>query len=112
VFVVARLTRVAVVEKRPLYALRETRALPPTVFGPVDRSHGFQRRISAACRARRSGVQPFTVSHFGQEQPYSEVTDSGRSIALSTHSSRSYVDFLAITPRDRKAWIASIAGTS
>ena len=32
------------------------------------------------------------MTQFGQEQPYSEVTDSGRSIALSTHSSRSSRD--------------------
>ena len=34
-------------------------ALPCGVFGPVVFSHGRQLRISAACRARRSGVQPF-----------------------------------------------------
>jgi dodecin len=27
----------------PLWALRETLRLPAGVFGPVDRSHGFQR---------------------------------------------------------------------
>ena len=36
-------------------------ALPPSVFGPLDRTHGFQARISAACRSRRSGVQPLLM---------------------------------------------------
>ena len=30
----------------PFQALRVTFALPSVVFGPVDRSHGFQRRIN------------------------------------------------------------------
>ena len=33
----------------------------PGVLAPVDRSHGFQVRISAACLARRSGVHPFAM---------------------------------------------------
>jgi hypothetical protein len=36
--------------------------LPRSVFGPHDRSHGFQFRMSAACRARRSGVQPLLMA--------------------------------------------------
>ena len=35
------------------YTFRLTLALPSAVFAPVDRSHGFQLRISSACRARR-----------------------------------------------------------
>ena len=35
------------------------RALPLSLFGPVDRSHGFQRRICSACCLRRFAVQPF-----------------------------------------------------
>ena len=41
----------------PLQAFRAALALPSAVPGPVARSHGFQVRISAACCARRSGVQ-------------------------------------------------------
>lgn len=44
-----------------LSALRLLRALPAAVLAPVDRSHGFQVRISAACLARRSGVHPFAM---------------------------------------------------
>jgi hypothetical protein len=33
-------------------------AMPGTDVGPVAFAQGLQRRISAACRARRSGVQP------------------------------------------------------
>jgi hypothetical protein len=33
-------------------------AFPNSVLGPVARRHGCQRRMRAACRARRSGVQP------------------------------------------------------
>ena len=36
-------------------------ALPCSVFGPLDRVHGFQLRMSAACRSRRSGVQPLLM---------------------------------------------------
>jgi len=32
-------------------------ALPASVRGPVDLSHGRQFRISADCRSRRAGVQ-------------------------------------------------------
>jgi hypothetical protein len=35
------------------------RFLPAAVRGPVDCAQGCQLRIAAACRARRSGVQPF-----------------------------------------------------
>lgn len=35
--------------------------LPPSVLGPVDLSQGLQRLIASACRARRSGVQPFAM---------------------------------------------------
>jgi hypothetical protein len=35
---------------------------PRSVFGPHDRSHGFQFRMSAACRARRSDVQPLLMA--------------------------------------------------
>jgi len=45
----------------PRQALRDTRALPSVVLGPVDRPQGFQVRISTACLARRSGVQPFAI---------------------------------------------------
>jgi hypothetical protein len=45
----------------PLWAFRETRALPSVVLGPVDRSHGFQWWISSDCRALRSDVQPFVI---------------------------------------------------
>ena len=37
-------------------------AFPRSVFGPLDRAHGFQLRISAPCRARRSGVQPLVMA--------------------------------------------------
>lgn len=45
----------------PLKGLRAARALPSSVRGPVDFSQGFHSRISAACRARRSGVQPLPM---------------------------------------------------
>lgn len=41
----------------PCQALRDTRALPSGVLGPVDCSHGFQRLICSACRCLRSNVQ-------------------------------------------------------
>jgi hypothetical protein len=37
-------------------------ALPRSVFGPHDRPHGFQLTMSAACRARRSDVQPLLMA--------------------------------------------------
>ena len=43
----------------PLKPRMAARALPASVLGPVDCSHGRQWRISAACRARRSEFQPF-----------------------------------------------------
>lgn len=45
----------------PCQALRDTRALPSGVLGPVDCSHGFQRLICSACRCLRSNVQPFAM---------------------------------------------------
>lgn len=45
----------------PLYAFRETAALPSADLGPVDLSQGCHCRISADCRARRSGVQPLPM---------------------------------------------------
>jgi len=45
----------------PRFALSADLAFPRTVAGPVDRSHGFQVRISADCLALRSGVQPFAM---------------------------------------------------
>ena len=41
----------------PFQAFRAALALPSGLRGPVDRSHGFQRWINAACRALRSGAQ-------------------------------------------------------
>ena len=41
----------------PFQALRDTRALPSGVLGPVDCSHGLQRLICSACRCLRSNVQ-------------------------------------------------------
>lgn len=38
-------------------AFCEAVAFPFSLTGPVDRSHGFQRLIFAACSARCSGVQ-------------------------------------------------------
>jgi hypothetical protein len=43
----------------PLQALRDALALPSGVLGPVDHAHGCHARISAACPALRSDVQPF-----------------------------------------------------
>ena len=45
----------------PFQALRDTRALPSGVLGPVDCSHGLQRLICSACRRLRSNVQPLTM---------------------------------------------------
>ena len=45
----------------PCQALRDTRALPSGVLGPVDLAHGLQFLISSACRCLRSNVQPLTM---------------------------------------------------
>ena len=45
----------------PFQALRDTRALPSGVLGPVDLAHGLQFLISSACRCLRSNVQPLTM---------------------------------------------------
>jgi len=45
----------------PRYAFREHRAFPSAVRGPVDLSHGRQRFMARASRARRSAVQPFVM---------------------------------------------------
>lgn len=45
----------------PVHALRDATALPSALRGPVLRSQGRHCRISSACRARRSGVQPFAM---------------------------------------------------
>lgn len=44
-----------------LSALRLLRALPAAVLAPVEHSHGFQVRISAACLTLRSCVHPFAM---------------------------------------------------
>lgn len=46
----------------PLQALRATDSLPAAVVGPVERSHGLHVLMSFACRALRSGVQPFDIT--------------------------------------------------
>jgi hypothetical protein len=46
----------------PFQAFLDAFALPSSLRGPVDCSHGFHVRISAACLARRSGVQPFAIA--------------------------------------------------
>jgi hypothetical protein len=46
----------------PFHAFPEATALPSRVLGPVDRSHGRQRRIASLCRALRSVVHPFANS--------------------------------------------------
>ena len=48
----------------PLNLFLLTRALPSGLRGPVDCSHGFQVRISSACLALRSGVQPLAMMSF------------------------------------------------
>lgn len=45
----------------PFQAFLDAFALPSAVRGPMDHSHGFHPRISAACLALRSGVQPFAM---------------------------------------------------
>lgn len=47
----------------PFQALHDAAALPSALRGPVLSSQGRHRRISSACRARRSGVQPFAMLH-------------------------------------------------
>lgn len=42
-------------------ALRDERALPSRVLGPVACSHGRQVQIACDCRARRFGVHPFAI---------------------------------------------------
>lgn len=64
-FVVCLNLRIAsrsILQAPPLSPLRAVRALPASVRGPVDRSHGRHVRISFACSARRSGVQPFAMN--------------------------------------------------
>lgn len=46
----------------PLYPRIAVRALPSGVLGPVDLSHGLQRLIALACRARLSSVQPLVIA--------------------------------------------------
>ena len=46
----------------PRKALRALRCFPSAVRGPVDRSHGRQRRIAFACCAHRVDVHPFDIS--------------------------------------------------
>ncbi len=50
-------------QRPPLSAFLATRAFPSAVRGPVDFAQGCHCRISAACRARRSSVQPLTMFH-------------------------------------------------
>ena len=45
----------------PCQALRDTRALPSAVLGPVDCSHGFQLLIKLAWRCLRSGDHPVVM---------------------------------------------------
>lgn len=45
----------------PFQALRDARALPSALRGPVDRSQGRHCLIAAACRSRRSAGQPFAI---------------------------------------------------
>jgi hypothetical protein len=44
-----------------LNAFIATRALPASVFGPVERRQGCARRVRSAWRARRSAVQPLAL---------------------------------------------------
>ena len=46
----------------PFQAFRALRALPSSVRGPVDFSHGRQLRICLDCHRRRCGVQPFAIT--------------------------------------------------
>lgn len=57
-----RMSSRSIARSPPFQALREARALPSVVRGPVDRSHGFQRRISAAWLDLRADVHPFMRS--------------------------------------------------
>jgi hypothetical protein len=47
----------------PRKAFRDTRALPSSVRGPVDFSHGSQRWICCDCFVRRASVQPVLTWH-------------------------------------------------
>ena len=51
----------SITEVPPFHAFLAERALPLAVRGPLERSHGFQDRISAAWRALRCGVQPLLI---------------------------------------------------
>jgi hypothetical protein len=55
----SRRTRLRIPCRQAFWALA---ALPRSVFGPHDRSHGFQLTMSAACRVCRSGVQPLLIA--------------------------------------------------
>lgn len=59
-FVALRISRISS-HKPPLSPLRDDVALPASVLGPVDLSHGFQRLIASACFALRSGVHPLAM---------------------------------------------------
>jgi hypothetical protein len=41
----------------PFHPLLRTLAFPSRLFGPVDRSHGFQACMASRCRCRCSKVQ-------------------------------------------------------
>jgi hypothetical protein len=45
----------------PRQAFLDVASLPSIDLGPVDSSHGLQVRISSACRALRSNVQPLPM---------------------------------------------------
>lgn len=46
----------------PLHALPLTLALPASVTGPVDRSHGRHVLMASDCCRRRSNVQPLLMA--------------------------------------------------
>ena len=58
-------------------AFCDVTAFPFSVLGPVDWLHGFQRLITSACLAHRSGVRPFTMlmlrSDSSRDEDCSEV---------------------------------------
>ena len=54
---IARASSRSIRQVPPLSALRDDRALPAAVFGPVDFSHGRQFRINSPRRRRCAGVR-------------------------------------------------------
>src|SRR5438552_17268691 len=77
-------------------------------------SEAKNNRIQSVLRGRylTARLRDEFLHSLGQEQPCRKVAESGRSLALSTHYSRSSVDFASLFLAKEKAWTASSGETS